>query len=71
MQSIAAVRPPEAAKYVGISTSTLAKMRLRGDGPAYLKLGPRAVAYRIVDLEEWLTTHRRRSTSESKHARSA
>ena len=34
-------RAPEAANYVRLSASTLAKMRGRGDGPRYCKVGPR------------------------------
>jgi excisionase family DNA binding protein len=52
-----------AASYLGISTSTLAKLRLSGTGPAYCKLG-RRVVYRAADLEAWLESRRRLSTSE-------
>jgi predicted DNA-binding transcriptional regulator AlpA len=58
------VRVPEAARYLGLSPSTLAKMRLRGDGPVFLKLN-RAVAYDSRDLDEWLAHRRRASTSGS------
>ena len=58
------LRTPEAARALGLSTSTLTKMRLRGDGPAYLKLGPRAVAYDPRDLQAWAELSRRRSTSD-------
>jgi predicted DNA-binding transcriptional regulator AlpA len=58
------LRAPEAATYVGLSPSTLAKMRLRGDGPTYSKAGPRVVIYDRSDLEEWLERTKRRSTSE-------
>ena len=37
------LRAPAAADYLGLSSSTLAKMRLRGDGPPYAKAGPRIV----------------------------
>jgi hypothetical protein len=40
-----------AAKFVGLSESTLAKLRLNGNGPAYCKLG-RRVVYRPIDLEQ-------------------
>lgn len=53
----------ETAKRLGLSTSTLAKMRLYGTGPAFSKLG-RRVVYRLVDLEAWIATNRFRSTSE-------
>ena len=59
------LRAPAAAEYLGLSTSTLAKMRLRGDGPAYSKAGPRIVVYDLADLEEFLATRRRFSTSEA------
>lgn len=58
------LRPTEAAKYLGLSASTLAKRRLRGDGPPFAKLGPRLVSYSKRDLDAWLSGRRRRSTSE-------
>jgi predicted DNA-binding transcriptional regulator AlpA len=58
------LRAPEAAAYVGLSSSTLAKMRLRGDGPMYSKAGPRVVIYDKADLEAWLDAQKRRSTSD-------
>jgi len=58
------LRAAEAAGYLGLSTSTLAKMRLRGDGPPYLKAGRRIVIYDARDLEAWLNTRRRQSTSD-------
>ncbi len=39
----------QVADRLGLSTSTLAKMRLSGGGPAYSKLG-RRVVYRPEDL---------------------
>lgn len=62
------LRAPEAAAYVGLSASTLAKMRLRGDGPFYSKAGPRVVIYDRADLDAWLSGQRRRSTSEANSA---
>jgi len=58
------LRAPEAAAYVGLSASTLAKMRLRGDGPVYAKAGPRIVIYDKADLDAWLEQRRRVSTSD-------
>ena len=55
--------PEEAAEHIGLSGSTLAKMRCSGGGPRYLKIG-RAVRYRLSDLEEWTATKTRGSTSE-------
>lgn len=58
------LRAPDAAAYLGLSGSTLAKMRLRGDGPVYAKAGHRIVVYDRADLDEWLAGRKRRSTSE-------
>lgn len=63
-QSSPKLRAPEAARYVGLSASTLAKMRLRGDGPAYAKAGPRVVVYALQDLDAWLAGRKRCSTSD-------
>ncbi len=59
------LRAPAAGDYLGLSPSTLAKMRLRGDGPAYSKAGPRVVVYDIADLDAYLAARRRRSTSDT------
>lgn len=51
----------DAAKFVGLSESTLAKLRLNGNGPIYCKLG-RRVVYRPADLEDWLQSRTTRDT---------
>ena len=53
----------QAASRLGLSVSTLAKLRLSGAGPAYSKLG-RRVVYRLEDLEAWIVANRYQSTSE-------
>jgi len=63
-QSSPKLRAPQAARYIGLSASTLAKMRLRGDGPPYAKAGPRVVVYDAHDLDAWLIQRKRRSTSD-------
>lgn len=65
MNEDAYVRPAEAAEFLHLSTSTLAKMRRRGDGPPYVKSGHKVVLYRSSDLHEWLARRRRSSTSEA------
>ena len=47
------LKGPEAAEYLGLSHSSLEKMRLQGRGPRYLKLGGR-VFYRRADLDAYL-----------------
>lgn len=59
------LRTPEAAAYLGLSASTLEKLRVTGGGPVYEKAGPRIVVYSIESLEAWLTARRRTSTSDS------
>ncbi len=53
----------QAASILNISPSTLAKMRLSGVSPRFIKLG-RRVAYRPSDLEAWIEAQSFQSTSE-------
>lgn len=53
----------KAPEYVRISLSTLAKSRVTGGGPAYVKAGRRRL-YRRANLEFWMMAHSRASTSE-------
>lgn len=53
-----------AARYVGLSQSTLAKLRLTGNGPTYCKLG-RRVVYRQKDLDDWLQSRIASDTSDA------
>ena len=55
--------PCPAAEYVDSSPSTLAKLRLRGGGPRFCRIG-RAIRYRRSDLDDWLLSTSRRSTSD-------
>ncbi len=59
------LRPKAAGDRTNLSPSTLAKMRMRGDGPPYSKAGPRLVIYDIEDLDQWLESRKRLSTSEA------
>ena len=54
----------DAARWVGLAESTLAKLRLNGNGPKYCKLG-RRVVYRTPDLDEWLQSRTVRDTSDA------
>jgi predicted DNA-binding transcriptional regulator AlpA len=56
--------PDAAAEFLGLASSTLAKMRLSGNGPVYCKLG-RRVVYRMEDLEAWLESRVVRNTSDA------
>ena len=55
--------PKDAANLLRLSESWLAKARMRGDGPPYVKLG-RAIRYREGAVLQWLRSRQRLSTSE-------
>jgi hypothetical protein len=55
--------PKDAANFLHLSVSWLAKSRMRGDGPAYVKFG-RSVRYREGDLVRYAKSCLRHSTSE-------
>ena len=57
------LRTAEAAEYLGLAASTLEKRRLTSDGPAFIRLGGRAVGYDIADLDGWLDRQRQQSTT--------
>jgi excisionase family DNA binding protein len=46
----------EAAALLSVSASYLAKARMRGEGPRYVKIG-RAVRYRTADLDGWIAAN--------------
>jgi len=46
-----------------VSTSWLAKARMRGDGPPYIRIG-RSIRYAEAALIQWMKSRQRLSTSE-------
>lgn len=60
------MRTPQAAAHTGLSESTLAKLRVFGGGPRYIKAG-RRVLYERSDLDAWLNAHKFANTSEYVH----
>ena len=58
------LQTPEAAHRLGFATGTLDKMRVRGDGPSYLRLTPRRIVYAVDDLDTWARGRAFNSTSE-------
>ena len=53
----------DAANLLRLSSSWLAKARMRGDGPPYIKLG-RSIRYSETALLLWMKAHQRLSTSQ-------
>lgn len=52
----------DAARFLGVSPSFLAKRRVSGDGPNFVKYGGKRVVYLRSDLEAWRDAQRRTST---------
>ena len=55
--------PKESTGFLRVSLSWLAKARMRGDGPPYIKVG-RSVRYAEAALLQWMKSRQRLSTSE-------
>lgn len=54
----------QAASYLGVSKAFLERDRWAGARIPFIKVGTRAVRYRLADLENYLEGRVRRSTSE-------
>ncbi|HYW04393.1 MAG TPA: helix-turn-helix domain-containing protein [Gammaproteobacteria bacterium] len=55
----------EAAKYLGVSKAFLERDRWAGARIPFIKVGSRAVRYRCADLDAYLDSQVRHSTSET------
>ena len=53
-----------AAEFLGVSKAFLERDRWAGARIKYIKVGSRAVRYRLADLEAYLDSQTRRSTSD-------
>lgn len=58
------LEPKEAAAVLTISLSWLAKARMRGDGPPFIKVGRRSIRYSEAGLQQWLKSRQCLSTTE-------
>lgn len=64
--SVRFLRTADAARRIGLSPRTLEALRVRGGGPPYCSPpGRRIVVYSVDDLDTWLTSGRRSSTSDA------
>ena len=57
------LHPTQVSKLLGVSLSWLAKSRLNGTGPRFIKIG-RAVRYAMSAVREYILSRQRNSTSE-------
>jgi predicted DNA-binding transcriptional regulator AlpA len=55
------------AGLLGLSPATMRNWRVKGLGPNFQRLSARAIRYRLCDVEAWLSTCARRSTSHTSH----
>lgn len=53
-----------AAKFLGYSVRALQNWRVRGGGPAFIKVSARSIRYRRCDLKAWAEERLMRHTSE-------
>ena len=63
IQSFVLLTPKETAERLKVSTSWLAKARMHGDGPPFIRIG-RAIRYPEAALIQWMKARQRLSTSE-------
>jgi excisionase family DNA binding protein len=54
----------QAAQFLSLKKSTLEAWACRGGGPAMVRMGKRAIRYRISDLEKFIESRIRANTSE-------
>lgn len=62
MQALLNVK--EAAVLTGLSVSTLNKLRMGSDGPRYVRLSKRRVAYELHEIQRWIGANTHQSTDE-------
>ncbi len=54
----------QVAEYLNLTPRALQAWRYKGGGPRYVAISTRAVRYRTTDLESWIETRIRTSTSD-------
>lgn len=58
-----------AARYLNLSPRTLRNWRTRGGGPPFVKISGRCIRYRMKDLDAWMNSRLRKSTSDKGKSR--
>ncbi|WBL19199.1 helix-turn-helix transcriptional regulator [Citricoccus sp. NR2] len=48
------LKPDVVAGYLGTTTANLSQWRYKGTGPKFIKLGHRAIRYRMEDVNAWI-----------------
>ena len=50
------IRRSDLPQYIPVAKQTLCRWAVEGQGPRFIKLGRRLVAYRVGDLRKWLNS---------------
>jgi predicted DNA-binding transcriptional regulator AlpA len=58
------LKDTDAAEVLGCSVSWIRQLRVRGDGPSFVKVG-RLVRYRLIDLQTWINARVRQNTMQA------
>lgn len=58
------LRAGDAAKRLGLSPNTLVKMRMRGDGPPFIRLTPRRIVYAPDALDDFVRSRQYARTAD-------
>jgi len=56
------IRRADLPLYIPVASQTFARWASENEGPRFLKLGRRLVAYRVADIKEWLQSNERDNT---------
>lgn len=56
------IRRADLPRYLPIAAQTAARWAVEGQGPCFIKVGRRLVAYRVGDLRDWLRQNIRTNT---------
>ena len=59
------IRRSDLPSYLPIAAQTAARWAVAGEGPRFIKVGRRLVAYRAGDLREWLQSRARENTTQT------
>jgi predicted DNA-binding transcriptional regulator AlpA len=61
----------DTSKLTRLSERSLERLRISGEGPPFIRLSQRRIAYREDDVLAWIEARRRASRAEDAEARSA
>lgn len=53
---ITILRPKEVSDLLGLTTRHIRNLERQGDFPPKVRLGPKSVGWRLIDLQEWINS---------------